>query len=132
MAAEIRARTGLPPDDEIVDLALAELVDVQPVVLNDPEPRSNITRRSLIRRLALSYRGAASMLPVVETIFGAARGRGDAAYPDITEFRDGAPDSGKRKGHATTHPRSEIRTERGRGDRRNVGVGASYFTRLTL
>jgi SAM-dependent methyltransferase len=67
MVAEIHRRTGLPADDEIVDLALAELVDAGLVVLDDPEPRSNVTRRSLIRRLALSS-GAARMLPVVETI----------------------------------------------------------------
>lgn len=67
MAVEIYCRTGLPADDEIVDLALAELVDAGLVVLNDPEPRSNVTRRSLIRRLALPS-SAARMLPVVETI----------------------------------------------------------------
>jgi len=67
MAAEIRRRTSLPADEEIVELALAELVDAGLVVLDDPEPRSTITRRSLIRRLALSS-VAAMMLPVVETI----------------------------------------------------------------
>ena len=67
MAAEIRRRTSLPADEEIVDLALAELVDAGLVVLDDPEPPSTITRRSLIRRLALSS-VAAMMLPVVETI----------------------------------------------------------------
>jgi len=67
MAAEIRRRTGLPADEEIVELALAELVDAGLVVLDEPEPRSTITRRSLIRRLALSS-VAAMMLPVVETI----------------------------------------------------------------
>ena len=68
MAAEIRRRTGLPADEEIVDLALAELVDAGLVVLEDPEPRSTITRRSLIRRLTLSSVAARRMLPVVETI----------------------------------------------------------------
>ena len=68
MAAEIRRRTGLPADEEIVDLALAELVDAGLVVLEDPEPRSTITRRSLIRRLALTSVAARRMLPVVETI----------------------------------------------------------------
>ena len=67
MAAEIRRRTGLPADEEIVDLALAELVDAGLVALDDPDPQSTITRRSLIRRLALSS-VAAMMLPVVETI----------------------------------------------------------------
>jgi Ribosomal protein L11 methyltransferase (PrmA) len=67
MVAEVHRGTGLPAEDEIVDLALAELVDAGLVVLDDPEPRSNATRRSLIQRLALSSR-AARMLPVVETI----------------------------------------------------------------
>jgi Methyltransferase domain/Coenzyme PQQ synthesis protein D (PqqD) len=67
MVADIHRRTGLPANDEIVDLALAELVDAGLVVLDDPAPRSNVTRRSLIRRLALSSR-TARMLPVVETI----------------------------------------------------------------
>lgn len=67
MAAQIRQRTGLPPDEEIVDLALAELVDAGLVTLDDTEAPSTITRRSLIRRLALSS-VAAMMLPVVETI----------------------------------------------------------------
>jgi hypothetical protein len=67
MAAAIRRRTGLPADEEIVDLALAELVDAGLVALDDPEPPSTITRRALIRRLALSS-VAAMMLPVVETI----------------------------------------------------------------
>lgn len=67
IAAEVHRRTGLPADEEIVDLALAELVDAGLVVLDDAEPRSTITRRSLIRRLALSSM-AAMMLPVVETV----------------------------------------------------------------
>src|SRR5215813_8633247 len=58
MAAEIRHRTGLPADEEIVDLALAELIDAGLVVLDDPQPRATITRRSLIRRLALSSMAA--------------------------------------------------------------------------
>jgi hypothetical protein len=40
MAAEIRARTGLPPDDGIVDLALGELVDVQLVARRIPSTAS--------------------------------------------------------------------------------------------
>jgi Coenzyme PQQ synthesis protein D (PqqD) len=67
MAAEIHRRTGLPADEEIVDLALAELVETGLVVLDDPGPRSSATRRSLIRRLALSST-LVLMLPVVETI----------------------------------------------------------------
>ena len=67
MAAEIHRRTGLPDDDEIVDLALSELVETGLVLLHDPEPRSAVTRRALVRRLALSST-LALMLPVVETI----------------------------------------------------------------
>jgi hypothetical protein len=67
MAAEIHRRTGLPADDEIVDLALSELVETGLVLLDDPEPRSAVTRRALVRRLALSST-LALMLPVVETI----------------------------------------------------------------
>jgi choline dehydrogenase len=67
MAAEIQRRIGLPADEEIVELALAELVDAGLVVVNDPEPPSTISRRSLVRRLSLSA-AAVMMLPVVETI----------------------------------------------------------------
>ena len=67
MAAEIHRRTGLPADEEIVDLALSELVETGLVMLDDPESRSAGTRRALIRRLALSST-LALMLPVVETI----------------------------------------------------------------
>src|SRR5262245_40738610 len=67
MAAEIQRRTGLPADEEIVELALAELVDAGLVVLDGPESPSTISRRSLIRRLSLSA-AAVMMLPVVETI----------------------------------------------------------------
>jgi len=67
MATEVRRRTGLPADEEIVDLALGELVEAGLVAIDDPEPRSSITRRALIRRLGLSSM-AAMMLPVVETI----------------------------------------------------------------
>ena len=67
MAAEIYRRTGLPADDEIVDLALSELVETGLVMLDDPEPRSAVSWRTLIRRLALSST-LALMLPVVETI----------------------------------------------------------------
>jgi hypothetical protein len=67
MAAEIQRRTGLPADEEIVELALAELVDAGLVVVDDPEPPSTISRRSLVRRLSLSA-AAVMVLPVVETI----------------------------------------------------------------
>ena len=67
MAAAIQRRTGLPADEEIVDLALAELVDAGVIVLDGPESPSTISRRSLVRRLSLSA-AAVMMLPVVETI----------------------------------------------------------------
>jgi hypothetical protein len=67
IAAEIHRRTGLPADEEIVDLALSELVETGLVMLDDPESRSLGTRRALIRRLALSST-LALMLPVVETV----------------------------------------------------------------
>lgn len=67
MAAQVQRRTGLPADEEIVDLALAELTDAGLVVLDSPEPRATTSRRSLIRRFALSA-AAVAMLPVVETI----------------------------------------------------------------
>jgi hypothetical protein len=67
MAAEIHRRTGLPADEEIVDLALSELVETGLVTLDDSESPSAGTRRALIRRLALSST-LAMMLPVVETV----------------------------------------------------------------
>ena len=67
MAAEIHRRTGLPADEEIVDLALSELVETGLVIPDDPEPRSAVSRRVLIRRLTLSST-LALMLPVVETV----------------------------------------------------------------
>jgi len=67
MAAAIQRRTGLPADEEIVELALAELVDAGLIVLDGPESPSTISRRSLVRRLSLSA-AAVMMLPVVETI----------------------------------------------------------------
>jgi hypothetical protein len=74
MAAEIHRRTGLPTDEEIVDLALSELVETGLVMLDDPESRSLGTRRALIRRLALSST-LALMLPVVETVVVPAEGQ---------------------------------------------------------
>jgi hypothetical protein len=66
MAAEVARRTGLPSDESIVDLALTELVEAGLVVIDETE-RPGISRRTLIRRLALPVAGVA-MLPVVETI----------------------------------------------------------------
>jgi methylase of polypeptide subunit release factors len=82
MAVEIHRRTALPADEEIVDLALAELVETELVVLNDKGPRPNVTRRSLIRRLALSP-SAATILPAVETILVPPAG---AVAPPIPEL----------------------------------------------
>jgi Coenzyme PQQ synthesis protein D (PqqD) len=67
MAAAIHRHTGLPADEEIVDLALSELVETGLVMLDDPESLSTGTRRALIRRLALSST-LALILPVVETV----------------------------------------------------------------
>src|SRR4051812_29767632 len=67
MAAEIHRRTGLPADEEIVDLALSELVETGLVVLNDAVSSPVVTRRSLIRRLTLTS-AATMMLPVIETV----------------------------------------------------------------
>jgi hypothetical protein len=67
MAIRLQRRTGLPADEEIVDLALAELADAGLVVLDSPEKVATVTRRSLIRRFALSA-AAVAMLPIVETI----------------------------------------------------------------
>ena len=66
MATEVARRTGLPTDESIVDLALTELVDAGLIVM-DETGRPGLTRRSLIRRLALPV-AAVAMLPVVETI----------------------------------------------------------------
>jgi hypothetical protein len=66
MAAAIQRRTGLPADEEIVDLALAELADAELVTLEHPESRA-ITRRAVVRRLGLTS-AAVALLPVVETI----------------------------------------------------------------
>ena len=67
MAAEIHRRTGLPADEEIVDLALSELAETGLVTLDDSESRPAVTRRALIRRLSLSS-ALALMLPLVETV----------------------------------------------------------------
>lgn len=67
MAAEIHRRTGLPADEAIVDLALAELRDAGLVVLDDATTVPAPTRRGLVRALHLSAT-AARHLPVVETI----------------------------------------------------------------
>jgi hypothetical protein len=77
MAAEVARRTGLPADESVVDLALIDLVEAGLVVLDDEEPAS-ITRRSLIRRLALPA-AAMALLPVVETVLMPSRAAGQPA-----------------------------------------------------
>jgi len=87
MAGEIHRRTGLPVDEEIVDLALAELVETGLVMFDCPESRSAGTRRALIRRLALSST-LALMLPVVETVVvpAVAEAQSHTPTPTPTEF----------------------------------------------
>jgi hypothetical protein len=87
MAAEIHRHTGLPADEEIVDLALSELIETGLVVLDDPKPQSNVTRRLLIRRLALSSR-AERMLPVVETILVPPDDAGAPPTPTLPRIPD--------------------------------------------
>jgi len=57
MAAEVHRRTGLPADEEIVDLALSELAEAGLVVL-DAGSKPGVTRRALIRRLTLNSASA--------------------------------------------------------------------------
>jgi hypothetical protein len=83
MAAEIHRRTGLPADEEIVDLALSELVETGLVMLDDPDSPSAGTRRALIRRLALSST-LALMLPVVETVVVPPRVQAQSPTPSPT------------------------------------------------
>ena len=66
MVAEVARRTGLPADESIVELALTELADAGLIAL-DESGRPALTRRALIRKLALPVAGIA-LLPVVETI----------------------------------------------------------------
>ena len=79
MAAEVARRTGLPADESIVDLALTELADAGLVILDDTE-RGDVTRRSLIRRLALPV-AAVAMLPVVETVLMPSLSSGQPQLP---------------------------------------------------
>ncbi|MBI4819185.1 MAG: hypothetical protein HY791_23135 [Deltaproteobacteria bacterium] len=67
MAEEVQRRTGLPPDEGIVGLALSELADAGLVTVAPAELVENVSRRALIRRLGLTAT-AAAMLPIVETI----------------------------------------------------------------
>lgn len=58
---------SLPADAEIVELALAELVEASLIEVQPELPASGVTRRTLTRRLGLSAVGVA-LIPVVETI----------------------------------------------------------------
>ena len=81
MAERVAARTGLPADRGIVELALSELDEVGllspvssvPVGDSDAElVGSGLSRRSLIGRLALGA-GAVALLPVVTTVLGSSQ-----------------------------------------------------------
>lgn len=67
MVAEIARRCGLPSDEAIVDLALADLTEAGLVQADDGAVLQAVTRRALVRRLALTVIAAAA-LPVVETV----------------------------------------------------------------
>jgi len=67
---EMRARLpeiGLPADPEIIELALAELDEASLIEVQPALAASNVTRRTLTRRLGLSA-VAVALIPVVETI----------------------------------------------------------------
>ncbi len=66
ISAEVARRSGLPVDEDIVDLALSELEEAGLVVVDEAERRA-VTRRSVIRKLGLTVITAA-MLPLVETM----------------------------------------------------------------
>jgi PqqD family protein of HPr-rel-A system len=66
IAEEVARRSGLPPDEDIVELAFADLEEAGLVAAAGPEHRT-VSRRALIRRLGLTVI-ASALLPVVETI----------------------------------------------------------------
>jgi len=108
MAAAIQRRTGLPADEGIVDLALAELTDAGLIVLDATEPPGT-TRRSLIRKFAMSA-AAIAMLPIVETILvppqmaaagGRRGGEGDHGHGDDDDHGHGDDDD---QGHGRKTP----------------------------
>lgn len=78
MAAEVARRTGLPTDEGVVELALSDLVEAGLIEIDEAPP--TITRRTLIRRLALPA-AAMAMLPVVETVLMPSRAAGLSAPP---------------------------------------------------
>ena len=75
MAQRVTARTGLPTDREIVELALVELDQVglltpsEPTTATDEGGARGLSRRALIGRLALGA-GAVALLPAIDTILG--------------------------------------------------------------
>jgi len=79
MVAEVARRTGLPADQGIVELALAELSDAGLITLEE-STQPALSRRGLIRKLALPVAGIA-LLPVVETIL----------MPTVASGQSGAP-----------------------------------------
>jgi coenzyme PQQ synthesis protein D (PqqD) len=79
MVAEVARRTGLPADESIVELALTELADAGLITL-DESGRPELTRRALIRKLALPVAGIA-LLPVVETILMPTVASGQSTLP---------------------------------------------------
>jgi len=82
MAAEVARRSGLPADERVVALALTDLVDAG-LVVSDESDRPTVTRRALIRRLALPA-AAMALLPIVETILVPSRAAGQSPAPTQT------------------------------------------------
>jgi len=76
MAARVSARTGLPIDPGIVELALGQLDEAGLLTPTDTGPSAaepaGMSRRALIGRLALGA-GAITLLPVVETVVGSSQ-----------------------------------------------------------
>ena len=81
MVAEVARRTGLPPDESIVDLALTELSDAG-LITRDESARTGLPRRALIRKLALPV-AAVALLPVVETILVPTVASGQSTVPPL-------------------------------------------------
>jgi hypothetical protein len=67
MASEIQHRTGLPADEQVVELALNGLAEAGLVALDESTAQPGITRRSLVRRLSLSA-ATLALLPVIQPI----------------------------------------------------------------
>jgi hypothetical protein len=84
MVAEVARRTGLPADESIVELAIAELADAGLVTLDETR-RPDLSRRALIRKLALPVAGIA-LLPVVETILMPTVSSGQSIPPPSSAF----------------------------------------------